>query len=64
MAPTSSRKIVPPCVCAKWPGGAFRKPLPYLYARTMPFLVILACGVLAITYLDVLTTGVVRFFAG
>lgn len=41
----------------------FRKPLPYLYARTMPFLVILACGVLAITYLDVLTTGVVRFFA-
>lgn len=37
----------------------FQKPLPYLYARTLPFLVILAVGVLLITYLDVMTTGVV-----
>ena len=40
----------------------FRKPLPYLYARTAPFLVILAVGVLLITYLDPITTGVVRLF--
>jgi tripartite ATP-independent transporter DctM subunit len=38
----------------------FQKPLPYLYARTLPFLIILAVGVLLITYLDVMTTGVVR----
>jgi C4-dicarboxylate transporter, DctM subunit len=38
----------------------FQKPLPYLYARTLPFLVILAVGVLLITYLDFMTTGVVR----
>lgn len=38
----------------------FQKPLPYLYARTLPFLLILAVGVLLITYLDVMTTGVVR----
>lgn len=37
----------------------FQKPLPYLYARTLPFLVILAVGVLLITYLEVMTTGVV-----
>ncbi len=40
----------------------FQKPLPYLYARTAPFLVILAVGVLLITYLDFMTTGVVRLF--
>jgi len=38
----------------------FHKPLPYLYARTLPFLLILACGVLLITYLDPITTGVVN----
>lgn len=38
----------------------FQKPLPYLYLRTLPFLVILAIGVLLVTYLDVMTTGVVR----
>lgn len=37
----------------------FRKPLPFVYARTMPFLLILAGGVILITYLDVMTTGVV-----
>jgi tripartite ATP-independent transporter DctM subunit len=38
----------------------FQKPLPYLYARTLPFLLILAGGVLLITYLDPITTGVVN----
>ena len=38
----------------------FQKPLPYLYARTLPFLLILAVGVLLITYLDIMTTGMVR----
>jgi TRAP-type C4-dicarboxylate transport system permease large subunit len=37
----------------------FKKPLPYVYARSMPFLLILAGGVILITYLDVMTTGVV-----
>jgi len=41
----------------------FRRSLPYIYARTMPFLIILACGVLVITYLDFITTGVVRALA-
>ena len=41
----------------------FHKPLPYLYARTFPFLCILAVGVLLITYLDPITTGVVRLLA-
>lgn len=36
----------------------FRKPLPYLYARALPFLAILAVGVLLITYLDAMTTGI------
>ncbi|HEY7725973.1 MAG TPA: TRAP transporter large permease subunit [Anaeromyxobacteraceae bacterium] len=40
----------------------FKKPLPYLYARAFPFLLILAAGVLAITYLDAITTGVVSLF--
>jgi hypothetical protein len=37
----------------------FQKPLPYIYTRALPFLIIMAVGVLAITYLPVLTTGVV-----
>lgn len=36
----------------------FQKPLPYLYAKTLPFLLILAVGVLLITYVEVMTTGV------
>ena len=40
--------------------GQEKKPLPYLYARTAPFLIILAIGVLLITYLDVMTTGIVK----
>lgn len=38
----------------------FQKPLPYLYARTLPFLLILAVGVLLITYVEVMTTGALR----
>jgi tripartite ATP-independent transporter DctM subunit len=38
----------------------FRKPLPYLYRRALPFLVIMAVGVLLITYLPAITTGVVE----
>ncbi|MFZ5445866.1 MAG: TRAP transporter large permease subunit [Myxococcota bacterium] len=38
----------------------FRKPLPYLYLRTLPFLAILAVGVILITYVEVMTTGVVN----
>ena len=37
----------------------FGKPLPWLYRKTLPFLVIMAIGVLAITYLPAITTGVV-----
>jgi tripartite ATP-independent transporter DctM subunit len=41
----------------------FQKPLPYLYARAVPFLIILAIGVLLITYFDPMTTGMVKLFA-
>jgi tripartite ATP-independent transporter DctM subunit len=40
----------------------FGKPLPYIYKRSFPFLIIMSVGVLAITYLPVLTTGVVSLF--
>jgi tripartite ATP-independent transporter DctM subunit len=40
----------------------FGKPLPYVYKRAFPFLLIMSAGVLAITYLPVLTTGVVKLF--
>jgi len=38
----------------------FQKPLPYLYRRALPFLVIMSVGVLLITYLPPITTGVVQ----
>ncbi|HEY6100079.1 MAG TPA: TRAP transporter large permease subunit, partial [Anaeromyxobacter sp.] len=38
----------------------FGKPLPYVYRKALPFLVIMSAGVLAITYLPAITTGVVR----
>ncbi len=38
----------------------FQKPLPWVYRKTVPFLVIMAVGVLLITYLPAITTGVVR----
>jgi C4-dicarboxylate transporter, DctM subunit len=37
----------------------FEKPLPYLYRRALPFLAIMSAGVLLITYLPAITTGVV-----
>jgi tripartite ATP-independent transporter DctM subunit len=36
----------------------FQKPLPLLYKRALPFLAILAVGVLIITYVPAVTTGV------
>ncbi len=41
----------------------FGKPLPYVYRRALPFLLIMSAGVLAITYLPAMTTGVVALFA-
>ncbi len=41
----------------------FGKPLPYLYKQALPFLVIMALGVLFITYVPALTTGVANFFS-
>jgi tripartite ATP-independent transporter DctM subunit len=40
----------------------FEKPLPYVYRRAIPFLLIMAVGVLLITYFPAITTGVVRLF--
>jgi len=37
----------------------FQKPLPLLYRKAFPFLVIMAVGVLLITYVPAITTGVV-----
>ena len=39
----------------------FQKPLPWIYRKTFPFLLIMSAGVLAITYLPVLTTGFLRW---
>jgi tripartite ATP-independent transporter DctM subunit len=41
----------------------FGKPLPYVYRKAFPFLLIMAAGVLAITYLPAITTGVVKLVA-
>ncbi len=38
----------------------FEKPLPVLYRRALPFLAIMAAGVLIITYVPAVTTGVVH----
>ena len=38
----------------------FNKPLPQLYRHVMPFLVILGIGVLLITYLPQMSTGILR----
>ncbi len=40
----------------------FQKPLPTLYRHAFPFLLIMSAGVLAITYLPAITTGVVQLF--
>jgi len=41
----------------------FNKPLPYLYKQALPFLVIMAVGVLFITYVPAITTGVAGLLA-
>jgi tripartite ATP-independent transporter DctM subunit len=41
----------------------FEKPLPKLYRHAFPFLLIMSAGVLAITYLPAITTGVVKLLA-
>jgi tripartite ATP-independent transporter DctM subunit len=41
----------------------FGKPLPWVYRKAFPFLVIMSIGVLAITYLPAITTGVVELLA-
>ena len=40
----------------------FNKPLPELYRHVVPFLIIIGIGVLMITYMPWMTTGVVRLF--
>jgi tripartite ATP-independent transporter DctM subunit len=42
----------------------FNKPLPLLYRKAFPFLVIMAVGVLLITYVPAITTGVVYLVKG
>jgi tripartite ATP-independent transporter DctM subunit len=41
----------------------FRKPLPYVYRKAFPFLLIMSVGVLAITYFPAITTGFLSLFA-
>lgn len=41
----------------------FGKPLPYLYKQALPFLIIMAIGVLFITYVPAVTTGALRLLA-
>jgi len=41
----------------------FGKPLPWVYRKALPFLLIMSAGVLAITYLPAITTGVVSLLA-
>jgi tripartite ATP-independent transporter DctM subunit len=41
----------------------FQKPLPWVYRKSFPFLLIMSAGVLLITYLPAITTGVVRLLA-
>ena len=42
----------------------FKKPLPLLYRKAFPFLVIMSVGVLLITYVPAITTGVVTAIKG
>jgi tripartite ATP-independent transporter DctM subunit len=41
----------------------FNKPLPTLYKHALPFLIIMALGVLVITYVPAMTTGVVALLS-
>lgn len=40
----------------------FKKPLPELYRHVLPFLIILGIGVLLITYMPWMSTGILRLF--
>jgi len=40
----------------------FGQPLPKLYRHAAPFLIIMAVGVLIVTYVESFTTGVLRLF--
>ncbi len=40
----------------------FQQPLPRVYRRALPFLAIMSAGVLLVTYLPSLTTGVLALF--
>lgn len=42
----------------------FNKPLPQLYKNAFPFLLIMTAGVLLITYVPAMTTGVLAWFRG
>jgi len=42
----------------------FQKPLPLLYRKAFPFLVIMSIGVLLVTYIEAITTGVVHLIKG
>ncbi len=42
----------------------FQKPLPLLYRKAFPFLVIMSIGVLLVTYIEPITTGVVHLVKG
>ncbi len=42
----------------------FQKPLPLLYRKALPFLIIMAVGVLLITYVPAIPTGVVYLLKG
>jgi TRAP-type C4-dicarboxylate transport system permease large subunit len=42
----------------------FKKPLPLLYRKAFPFLVIMSIGVLLITYVPAITTGIVTAVKG
>ncbi len=42
----------------------FQKPLPLLCRKALPFLVIMAVGVLLITYVPAITTSVVALIKG
>ena len=41
----------------------FGKPLPYLYKQALPFLLIMTFGVLFITYVPAVTTGIIHLLA-
>jgi tripartite ATP-independent transporter DctM subunit len=41
----------------------FGKPLPYLYKQALPFLLIMAAGVLFITYVPAVTTGILSLLS-